>query len=90
MNEANICPQQDRVRYFITAVTDQVIERHLLHDLAQQTLSPLIINDMGDKEVEYIAAEADEITHKRAHLESHRAILEMGQEAFREAIGSYK
>ncbi|KXT04153.1 hypothetical protein AC578_40 [Pseudocercospora eumusae] len=88
--DSELAYYKDRVRYFITAVTDQVIERHLLHNLAQETLSPLIINDMTDKEIEYIAAEAEEVTHKRAHLESHKAILESGQEAFREAIGSYK
>lgn len=80
---------QDKVRYFITAVTDQVIERHLLHNLAQDTLSPLMINDMTDREVAYLAAEAEEITHKRAHLEGHKIILEKGQKAFRDAMGSY-
>lgn len=80
---------QDKVRYFITAVTDQVIERHLLHNLAQDTLSPLMINDMSDREVAYLAAEAEEVTHKRAHLEEHKIILEKGQKAFRDAMGSY-
>lgn len=80
---------QDKVRYFITAVTDQVIERHLLHNLAQDTLSPLMINDMTDREVAYLAAEAKEVTHKRAHLEGHKIILERGQKAFRDAMGSY-
>lgn len=81
---------QDRVKYFIAAVTDQVIERHLLHRLAEDTLSPMVINDMSDGEIQYIAAEADELTHKRAFLEGHKAILEKGQEAFRAALGSYK
>lgn len=80
---------QDKVRYFITAVTDQVIERHLLHNLAQDTLSPLMINDMADREVGYFAAEAEDVTHKRAHLEGHKIILEKGQKAFRDAMGSY-
>lgn len=80
---------QDKLRYFITAVTDQVIERHLLHNLAQDTLSPLMINDMADREVAYLAAEAEEVTHKRAHLEGHKIILEKGQKAFRDAMGSY-
>ena len=71
-------------------MTEQVIERHLLHDLAEDTLSPMIINDMSDAEVGYVAAEAEEVTHKRDHLEGHRAMLESGQEAFRKALGSYK
>ncbi|EME83982.1 uncharacterized protein MYCFIDRAFT_187187 [Pseudocercospora fijiensis CIRAD86] len=88
--DSQLAYYKDRVRYFITAVTDQVIERHLLHNLAQDTLSPLIINDMAEKEISYIAAEAEEVTNKRAHLESQKKILESGQEAFREAVGSYK
>lgn len=62
----------------------------MLHNLAQDTLSPLMINDMADREVEFLAAEAEEVTHKRAHLEGHKAILESGQAAFRDAMGSYK
>lgn len=81
---------QDEVRHFIAAVTKQVIERHLLHGLAENTLSPMIINNMSDGEVAHIAAEAEEITHKREFLEGHKAILESGQEAFRKALGSYR
>ncbi|KAF2209027.1 hypothetical protein CERZMDRAFT_114173 [Cercospora zeae-maydis SCOH1-5] len=88
--DSQLAYYKDKVRYFITAVTDQVVERHLLHNLAQDTLSPLIVNDMSDHEIEYLAAEADEVTHKRAHLEGHKAILESGQDAFRQAIGSYR
>lgn len=83
------CPQ-DRVKYFIAAVTDQVIERHLLHKLAQDTLSPMVVNDMSDNEIRYIAAEAEELTQKRDFLEGHKTILESGQDAFRAALGSYK
>lgn len=45
---------------------------------------------MADGEIGYVAAEADEVTHKRDFLEGHKAILETGQKAFREAVGSYK
>lgn len=76
--------------YFIAAVTEQVIERNLLHQLAEDTLSPLIINDMPEQAIEYIAAEAEEITHKREFLEGHKTILENGQDAFRKALGAYK
>lgn len=81
---------KDKVKYFIAAVTDQVIERHLLSNLARDTLSPMIINDMTDAEVGYVAAEADETTHRREFLESQKVMLESGQEAFRKALGSYK
>ncbi|PPJ56708.1 hypothetical protein CBER1_09501 [Cercospora berteroae] len=88
--DSQLAYYKDKVRYFITAVADQVVERHLLHNLARDTLSPLIVNDMSDREIEYLVAEADEITRKRAHLEGHKAILESGQEAFRQAMGSYR
>lgn len=81
--------QKDKVKYFIAAVTEQVIERHLLHDLAEQTLSPMLINDMADGEVAHVAAEAEEVTHKREFLEDHRAILEEGRAEFRRALGRY-
>ena len=50
----------------------------------------MMINDMADAEVGYVAAEAEEITHKRNHLVDHKIMLENGQEAFRKALGSYK
>lgn len=81
---------QNEVKYFISAVTKQVIERHLIHNLAEETLSPMIINDMADGEVAHIAAEPEEVTHKRDFLEAHKAILEEGQAEFRRALGSYK
>lgn len=62
----------------------------MLYKLADDTLSPMVINDMSDGEIGYIAAEAEELTHKRNFLEGHKAILESGQEAFRAALGSYK
>ncbi|KAK4610060.1 Interferon-induced GTP-binding protein Mx1 [Fulvia fulva] len=88
--DSQLAYYEDRVKYFIAAVTDQVIERNLLHNLATDTFSPLVVNDMADGEIGYVAAEADEVTHKRDFLEGHKAILETGQKAFREAVGSYK
>ena len=80
---------QDKVKYFIAAVTEQVIERYLLHGLVEETLSPMLINDMTDGEIGHIAAEPEEVTHKRKFLEEHQAILEDGQWAFRRALGAY-
>ncbi|CAK4033085.1 dynamin GTPase [Lecanosticta acicola] len=79
--DSQLAYYKDKVTYFIAAVTDQVIERNLLHGLAEETLSPLIINDLPAEAIEYIAAEAEEITHKRQFLEGHKAILESGQDA---------
>ena len=81
---------QDKFKHFIATVTDQVIEHHLLHNLAEQTLSPMIINEMPDGEIAHIAAEAEEVTKKREFLEGHKAVLESGQDASRKALGSYK
>jgi len=78
------------VQYFIAAVTKQVIERHMLDDLASQTLSPLIINDMDENEVSMVAAEDESITAQREHLEREKAILESGQDAFRKALGAFR
>jgi len=71
-------------------VTEQVIERHLLHDLASQTLSPMIINDMDEDEVALIAAEDAGITNQREHLEHEKAFLENGREAFTKALGAFR
>lgn len=81
---------QDEVQYFIAAVTKQVVERHLLHDLASETLSPMIINDMHEDEVAIVAAEDENITTQREHLEREKAILENGREAFRKALGALR
>lgn len=81
---------QDKIRYFIAAVTEQVIERHLLHGLAADMLSPLTINDMAEGEVAHVAAEAEKVTHKREFFEDHKAIIEEGQAEFRGALGAYR
>ena len=78
------------MRYFIAAVTEQVIERHLLHDLGEHTFSPMVVVDLADEEVAYIAAEAEDISRKREDLKGQMQILENGQEAFRRALGAYR
>ncbi|KAF2860766.1 hypothetical protein K470DRAFT_276666 [Piedraia hortae CBS 480.64] len=78
---------EEEVKYFINAVTKQVIERCLLRNLAQQTLSPEIIGDMSDEELALIAAEPEETTRMRENLEVRKATLERGQDTFRTALG---
>ncbi|OQO03026.1 hypothetical protein B0A48_11310 [Cryoendolithus antarcticus] len=78
-----------KVEYFIEAVTDQVIERHLMIDLASKTFSPLLIDAMSEREVYQIAGEDEDITGQREHFEGQKAILEKGQAAFRKALGSF-
>ena len=81
---------QDEVKYFIGVVTKQVIERHLLTDLATDTISPVIITDMSNQEVAYVAAEPAETTRERQFLEGCKETLEKGQETFRSALGLFR
>lgn len=78
------------MKYFINVVTKQVIERYLLDNLANDTISPMIIHNMTDDEVGFVAAEAEDITKERAHLESRKAILEAGQATFKSALGLFR
>ena len=72
---------------FITNVTQQVIERHLVAPLPDIILSPGVIAGMSDEEVKTVAAEARATTDRRNHLEQNKAMLEKGLDTFREAIG---
>lgn len=78
---------KDELKYFIAAVTKQVIERHLVDTLPSAILSPLVITGLTDEEVEYVAAEAPEVTRQRNFLQGRKEMLEKGQEAFRLAMG---
>ncbi|KAI7514949.1 hypothetical protein KC347_g62 [Hortaea werneckii] len=42
--------RSEEVKYFISAITKQVIERYLLRDLANDTLSPMLVGEMSDDE----------------------------------------
>ena len=81
---------QEEVKYFIAAVTKQIIERYLLRDLAADTVSPFLIGAMKDEEVAYIAAEPDETTRLRGNLETRKETLEKGQATFKSALGLLK
>lgn len=81
---------QDEMKYFVNAITKAVIERHLVEPLPDVILSPLVVTEMSDKEVEYVAAEPPETTQQRGHLEARRAMLEKGLATFREAMGELR
>jgi hypothetical protein len=53
-------------------------------------LSPLVVTQMTDKEIEFVAAEPPEVTQQRAFLEARKTMLEKGLETFREAMGGLK
>lgn len=81
---------QDEVVYFIAAVTKQVIERYLLEGLADETITPIVIADMTDEEIAYVAAEPEEVTRERDLLEVRKAALEKGQATFKSALGLFR
>lgn len=82
--------QQEEVKYFISAITKQVIERCLLRALVADTLSPMLVGEMSDDEVGLVAAEAEEVTRMRANLEARKSTLENGQQTFESALGLFK
>ncbi|TKA36176.1 hypothetical protein B0A54_12806 [Friedmanniomyces endolithicus] len=81
---------KEEVKYFISAVTKQVIERHLMRDLTADTLSPMLVGDMTDDDVAFIAAEPEETVRLRSNLETRKTMLEKGQETFKSALGLCK
>ena len=81
---------QDEVRYFVAIVTKQVIERYLLKDLAAATISPMVVGDMTDEQIAYVAAEPEETTRERDFLEARKTVLEKGQETFKSALGLFR
>ncbi|KAF2464907.1 dynamin family protein-like protein [Lindgomyces ingoldianus] len=81
---------KDEMKFFINCVAKHVIERHLVETLPEKILSPLVVHQLTDKEIEFIAAEPPETTQQRNHLENRKAMLEKGIETFREAMGGIK
>jgi hypothetical protein len=81
---------QDESKYFVAAVTKQVIERYLVNPLPKQILSPYVVAKMTDGEVSYVAAEPPEVVQQRAFLDQRKAMLEKGLQTFREAMGGLR
>ena len=75
------------MKYFISVVTKQVIERHLIDPLPTSIISPPIMTSLTDTEVNLMAAEPETIARRRKHLEDRKQTLENGKETFRKAIG---
>jgi hypothetical protein len=81
---------KDEIKYFVNAVAKAIIERHLVEPLPEMILSPLVVTQMTEKEVEFVAAEPPEIMQQRSHLESRKIMLQNGLETFREAMGGLR
>lgn len=65
-----------------------MVERHLIQDLAANTLSPQIVSEMNDEEVAFITAEPQHVTNKREYLEGQKAVLEEALSTIREFVGA--
>jgi hypothetical protein len=78
------------MKYFVTAITDQVIERYMVVPLLTKLFEPNAVAGMTDDEVAFVAAEPPETVAQRAFLDECRQMLEKGFEIFREAMGGIK
>ncbi len=61
-----------------------------MRDLTADTLSPMLVGDMTDDDVAFIAAEPEETVRLRSNLETRKTMLEKGQETFKSALGLCK
>ena len=50
----------------------------------------MVVGDMSEEEVAFVAAEPEETTHERNFLETRKATLEKGQETFKSALGLFR
>lgn len=80
----------DELKYFVRAITKQVIERCMIDPLPSKLLSPMVVTAMSDEQVEFIAGEPPETSAQRAFLEERKKMLETGFDIFRNAMGSVK
>jgi hypothetical protein len=76
---------KDERKYFVNVITKQVVERHLISKLPL-LLSPKMAARLSKEEIEYLAAEPEELASRRLHLEVQLEMLQAGQEAFRKAL----
>ena len=68
---------QNEQKYFIGVITKQAIERHLLSPLAD-ILSPMVMAQYSDTEIQFVAAEPSDARQLRVHLKSKKKVLEDG------------
>ncbi|KAI1114245.1 interferon-induced GTP-binding protein Mx [Nemania sp. NC0429] len=72
---------------FVTNMTTQVIERHIVHGL-EDIFSPIVVNSMSNVEVEAIASEPLPTRSLRDFLNDRINKLEAGKETFRVMMGA--
>lgn len=71
-------------------VTEQVVNRHLIHNLDQDTFSPKNVDSLPDDEVTAIAAEPIDIANERDELERKKAILIKSRDVFHALLYPHK
>ncbi|KAF7186739.1 Interferon-induced GTP-binding protein Mx [Pseudocercospora fuligena] len=81
---------KSKVKTFIDNVTEQVIERHLLTDLAEDTFAPSVIDAMSDQEIAALAAERPEVAALREDYERQKEILENARRIFSKMLNPLK
>jgi hypothetical protein len=77
------------MKFFVGAVTKQIIERHLIRNLSK-VLSPIVVAHFTEEELQFVASEPEEALQMREHLEDRMTMLEEGQLAFRMALGQMR
>lgn len=82
--------EQKRLNTFAENVTQQVIERNLLKNLAEDTFSPKRVQQYTDDMVADLAVESKRITAKRARLEHYKNILENSKNAVEKLLNPHK
>jgi hypothetical protein len=68
------------MKYFVHAVTKQVIERCMIDPLPSRILSPTVVQAMTDEEVAFVAAEPPETRGAQADVGDGRGDLSRGDE----------
>lgn len=81
---------KDALKMFVHNVTNQVVERCIIDPLPERLLSPMVVTDMPDTEIAFIASEPPEMMSQRAFLEEMKGMLEDGEDSFRGAMGEFK
>lgn len=87
--DTQIASYADELKYFFNCVCKKVIERHLVHPLTENILSPITIAGLTDAQIAALAVEAPEVPHNRNRLEDRKKVLESRLKVFKEALGVF-
>lgn len=81
---------KDALKVFVHNVTNQVVERCVIDPLPVRLLSPMVVTNMPDEEVTFIAGEPPDKVNRRKFLEETKRMLESGEDSFQGAMGGFK